>query len=285
MHPKNIHNSPYNFKILIECVPALEKYVFENQYGTQTIDFSNPEAVFYLNKSLLKYHHQVENWAIPKGYLCPSVPSRADYLYYINDLLKEEGKTKNIKGLDIGTGANCIYPILATQLFDWKMVGTDIEEIAIQSAQKNITAQKELKKNIEVRHQSSNANIFEGIIQENEYFDFTICNPPFHSSKKEAQKAATSKTKNLKTTETLNFGGQSNELWCNGGEALFIKRMIKQSVDFKNQVGWFTVLVSKKENLARIYSLLTKKNVEYKTIDMEHGNKKTRFVAWQFLSE
>ena len=284
MHPKNIHNSPYNFEKLIKCVPALEKFVFINPYNTQTIDFSNPEAVLCLNKSLLAYYHDIEKWSIPKGYLCPSVPSRADYLCYVKDLLEKDGKTKNIKGLDIGTGANCIYPILAKQLFDWKMVGTDIDETAVQSAQKNIESKKELQENIEIRHQNSNANIFEGIIKENEYFDFTLCNPPFHSSKQEAEKAALQKTTNLKTNTTLNFGGQSNELWCNGGEALFIKRMIKQSVDFKKQVGWFTVLVSKKENLPKIYSLLEKKKAKHTTVDMEHGNKKTRFVAWKFLS-
>lgn len=291
MHPKNIHNSSYNFQELIKSNVTLKSFVFVNQYGTETIDFADEKAVLQLNKSLLAYHHDVQNWSIPTGYLCPPIPSRADYLYYLKDLLDEESvKNSIIQGLDIGVGANCIYPILASQLFDWKMVGTDIDKIAVQSAIKNVESSDKLKENIQIRHQESNANIFKGVIKENEYFDFTICNPPFHASEKEANAAAIRKVRNLKSdskvdenTIKLNFGGKSNELWCNGGEALFIKRMIKQSVEFRNQVNWFTTLVSKSENLKAIYKLLDKEKAEYKTINMEQGNKKTRFVAWRFL--
>lgn len=290
MHPQNIHNSFYNFEELIKNSPTLEHFIFTNQHQLKTIDFSNEKAVLELNKSLLAHHHDVQNWSIPEGYLCPPIPSRADYLYYINDLL--ENDTKIIKGLDIGVGANCIYPILASQIFNWKMVGADIDKTAIESARKNSESSEKLKENIEIRHQESNANLFKGIIKEDEYFDFTICNPPFHASEKDANLATLRKVKNLtnntivnKSNVKLNFGGQANELWCNGGEALFIKRMIKQSVEFKNQVGWFTTLVSKGGNLKEIYKLLDKSKAEHKTIEMEHGNKKTRFVAWRFLDK
>ncbi|AFM05459.1 putative SAM-dependent methyltransferase [Bernardetia litoralis DSM 6794] len=289
MHPNNIHNSFYNFEKLIASNPALKEFVFINQHKIETIDFANEKAVLELNKSLLAHHHDVKNWNIPDGYLCPPIPSRADYLYYLNDLLEAEANKKTIKGLDIGVGANCIYPILASQLFDWKMVGADIDKTAIESAIKNVETSSKLKENIEIRYQESNANIFKGIINENEYFDFTICNPPFHASEKDANSAALRKVKNLKSdskvgekTIKLNFGGQANELWCNGGEALFIKRMIKQSVEFKNQVNWFTTLVSKGGNLKAIYKQLDKLKAEHKTINMEQGNKKTRFIAWKF---
>ncbi|WP_375561136.1 23S rRNA (adenine(1618)-N(6))-methyltransferase RlmF [Bernardetia sp. OM2101] len=288
MHPKNIHNSFYNFKELVKSNPTLKEFVFINQHKIETIDFANEKAVLELNKSLLVHHHDVQNWSIPSGYLCPPIPSRADYLYYLKDLFKKE-QPKAIKGLDIGVGANCIYPILASQLFDWKMVGADIDKMAIESARKNIETSQKLKENIEIRYQESNANIFKGIIKEDEYFDFTICNPPFHASEKEAYSAASRKVKNLKNdteidknTLKLNFGGQANELWCNGGEALFIKRMIKQSVEFRGQVNWFTTLVSKGGNLKAIYKQLDKLKTEYRTINMEQGNKKTRFVAWRF---
>jgi 23S rRNA (adenine1618-N6)-methyltransferase len=55
-----------------------------------------------------------------------------------------------------------------------------------------------------------------------------------------------------------------------------------QSVDFKTQVEWFTCLVSKKENLRKIYKQLNKLNATYKTIQMNQGNKQSRFVAWKF---
>ncbi|MGA9590982.1 MAG: RlmF-related methyltransferase, partial [Salegentibacter sp.] len=117
-----------------------------------------------------------------------------------------------------------------------------------------------------------------------EYYNFSMCNPPFHASEQEAYKAALRKLKNLgkENSLNLNFGGQANELWCNGGESLFIKRIIKESVLFKTQVGWFTCLVSKKENLLKIGKQLKKLKATYKIVEMSQGNKKSRFLAWRF---
>ena len=117
-----------------------------------------------------------------------------------------------------------------------------------------------------------------------------MCNPPFHASEEEATKGTLRKLRNLRKDDgyqtkdeiVLNFGGQANELWCNGGEALFIKRMIKQSAAFKSQVGFFSTLVSKKENLNKIYKQLDKLQAAHKTVVMNHGNKKSRFVYWSF---
>ena len=291
MHPNNLHNNPYQFDILQKANPNLAEHVFVNDYGTQTIDFSSSEAVLQLNKALLKHHYGIKDWNIPQHYLCPAIPGRADYLHYIFDLLSEENKTDNIQGLDVGVGANCIYPILGAQMFKWKMVGSDIDNNAITSANSNVSATEGLAERIEIRHQTDNANIFVGVIRDGEYFDFTMCNPPFHTSEEEATKGTLRKLKNLqkvgqpyksKKEITLNFGGQASELWCNGGEALFIKRMIKQSVAFKSQVGWFTTLVSKNENLNKIYKQLDKLKATHKTIKMDHGNKKSRIVIWKY---
>ena len=284
MHPRNIHNRTYQFDELIESHHQLSEHVFVNNHDTLTINFSDQKAVLELNKALLKHHYGLTDWTIPNGYLCPPIPGRADYIHHIADLLSENNITIYIKGLDIGVGANCIYPILANRIYNWTMVGADINETAVIFAQKNILATSGLENHIEIRHQKDNANIFKGIINKDEHYHFTMCNPPFHSSEKEAQKGTLRKLKNLGKDKSfsLNFGGQSNELWCNGGEALFIKRMIKQSVEFKNQVTWFTCLVSKKENLPKLHKQLNKLKASYKTIDMNQGQKHSRFIAWTF---
>jgi len=285
MHPNNIHNNSYDFKMLIISHPQLSEFVFQNKYGTLTINFADPEAVLQLNKALLKFHYQVENWDIPKHYLCPPIPGRADYIHHLNDLLSEENIEGKIKGIDIGVGANAIYSILASRIYNWEMLGTDIEEKSVAIAKANIEANKNLSQSIENRHQQDRGSIFEGMIEKDEYYHFSMCNPPFHTSQEEATKATSRKLKNLglKEDSALNFGGQANELWCNGGEALFIKRMIKESVFYKTQVGWFTSLVSKKENLPKIYKQLSKLKADFKTIEMGQGNKKSRIIAWRFL--
>lgn len=284
MHPKNIHKDSYNFEDLVSSNPELSKYVFVNKYGTTTIDFANPEAVLQLNRALLKHHYQIENWSIPKNYLCPPIPGRADYIHHLADLLSEEKIDGQIKGIDIGVGANSIYPILANRIYGWKMLGTDIEKNSVEAARANIKANSNISENIEIRLQEDRGSIFKGMIQEGEFYHFSMCNPPFHSSEKEASKASARKLKNLgiKDSSELNFGGQANELWCNGGEALFLKRMIRESALFKTQVGWFTSLVSKKENLPNIYKQLKKLKASFRTIEMGQGNKKSRLITWKF---
>ena len=284
MHPDNIHNSAYDFEALTRSNPKLSDFVFINNFGTQTIKFEDPQAVLELNKALLKHHYRIENWSIPKGYLCPPVPGRADYIHHIHELISEEKITGKIKGLDIGVGANAIYPILGSQIYNWHMTGTDIEEQSVKLARANIQANKNLSEKIEIRHQKDRGSIFKGIVEPGEFFHFSMCNPPFHASEKEASKAASRKLKNLGFSENseLNFGGQANELWCNGGEALFLKRMIRESIAVKSQVGWFTSLVSKKENLTKIYKQLKKFKAHFKTIEMDQGNKKSRIIAWKF---
>lgn len=290
MHPNNPHNASYNFTALIEANPQLSVHVLLNQHQTKTIDFANPFAVFELNKALLILHYKLKDYTLPEGYLCPAVPGRADYLCYINDLLeikKKPSKNKTIKGLDVGVGANCIYPIIGAQQYNWAMVGVDIQETSVTAAKHIVSLTPQLTKNIEIRYQENNANIFKEAIQPEEYFDFTMCNPPFHASEEEALKGTRRKLANISAENrsiARNFGGRPNELWCNGGEALFIKRMIKQSLHYKEQVGTFTTLVSNKAHLTKLYKQLDKAKATHKTIIMNIGNKQSRLLTWHFNS-
>lgn len=295
LHPKNLHRSGYDFKKLILSNPELEKFVGINQHDIETIDFSNPDAVKALNKALLIEYYDIQNWDIPQNYLCPPIPGRADYIHYIADLLAStnngiipEGET--VQGLDIGIGANCIYPIIGNSVYGWSFVGTDIDEAAIQNCKKIIEANPKLIDAISLQLQIESRFIFKNIIEPEDKFAFTICNPPFHSSQAEATKSTIRKINNLENTKTtkpvLNFGGQNAELWCEGGELGFITQMIYESAKYPMQCLWFTTLVSKKDNLSSIYKTLNKVNaVTVKTIDMAQGQKTSRIVAWTFLSE
>jgi 23S rRNA (adenine1618-N6)-methyltransferase len=126
------------------------------------------------------------------------------------------------------------------------------------------------------------------MIQENEVFDVTICNPPFHNSAAAAASATKRKLKNLKSkgAENLNFGGQHNELWCEGGEELFVKNMIRQSKHHANSSTWFTSLISKKENVRPLKVLLKKLDATaIKVIPMGQGTKTSRILAWSFQNK
>lgn len=290
LHPRNKHNSSYDFKKLIEVYPELKSFVFVNPYGNESVDFANPDAVRALNKALLKHFYQIDHYHLPKTNLFPPIPGRADYIHYVADLLAKgiNGTLptgSGIKILDIGTGANCIYPIIGHQTYGWTFVGTEIDKPAKITAEKIIT-ENQLNKVISIRFQENKRNILKNIIQENEKFDCIICNPPFHDSREAATEGTKRKLKNLGKVVNeklvLNFGGQNNELWCEGGEKAFITNLIYESTHFKNKVKWFTTLVSKKDNLKVFYSILNKLGAKVDTIEMHQGNKITRILAWQF---
>ncbi len=295
LHPRNPHRFRYDFEKLIQSFPELKQFVFINEYDSETIDFANPEAVKALNKAILISDYNIQYWDIPKNYLCPPIPGRADYIHYIADLLANSNngiipEGENIIGLDVGIGANCIYPIIGNHAYKWSFVGTDIDENALQNCKKIIGNNPHLIETISLQLQVEPRYIFKNIILPEDKFAFTICNPPFHASQDEATKASLRKVNNLEDKKSnkplLNFGGQNAELWCSGGEIGFITQMIYESVKYPLQVFWFTTLVSKKDNLRSIYKTLNKVGaVEIKTIEMAQGQKISRFVAWTFLSE
>jgi 23S rRNA (adenine1618-N6)-methyltransferase len=295
LHPRNSHNNRYDFKELIKTKPELKEFVKPNKYGDLSIDFANPEAVISLNKALLAHFYGIKNYTIPNGYLCPPIPGRADYIHHIADLLATSNngiipKGKSVKGLDVGIGANGIYAIIGSSVYNWDFVGSDIENESITSVENIVNSNESLKEKIKCRLQTNPENIFSGIIAKDEFFDFTLCNPPFHKSLKDAIDGNKRKVQNLTKEKTaisaLNFGGKNNELWCKGGEIVFIKNMIKESLEFRNNVFWFSTLVSKKENLPLIYKALESiKPTQIKTINMSQGQKITRIVAWSFSNK
>lgn len=294
LHPRNKHRGRYDFDALIQSHPPLKDCVRMSEYGNESIDFSDPHSVKMLNTALLKHFYTVNYWDIPKEYLCPPIPGRADYLLYAADLLAEKNFGKiptgnKIKALDIGTGANLIYPIIGHQEYGWNFVGSDVDEQSIQSAENIIAKNPAFKGNIEVRLQKYNQNIFRGIIQKDEHYDVVLCNPPFHASAEEAQAGSQRKVSNLtkgkKIEAPLNFGGQSHELWCHGGEEFFLKNMVMESRDFSKSVFWFTSLISKDSRVKNAIAALKKfRPAQIKVIPMGTSNKVSRFVAWTFLS-
>lgn len=292
-HPRNRHTGLYDFEKLYAAYPELKNYTRLNPAGHYTIDFANPTAVKLLNAAILKTDYRINFWDIPPNYLCPPIPGRADYIHALADLLNELHTDTNgaatqgshIRVLDIGVGANCIYPLLGHAEYQWSFVGADIDQNAIYAAQKIINENK-LQHAIALRHQPNSHKVFNNVVLPKEHFAISICNPPFFSSATQAQQQNQRKWKNLgkvKPSNQRNFGGQSNELWCEGGEVAFISRMIQQSVEVKNQVGIFTTLVSREASLPVIYKQLKQANAKYiHTITMAQGQKKSRCVAWHF---
>ena len=281
LHPHNRFRELYDFAELCECSSALASFVRPNAYGAASIDYADPMAVKALNQALLLHGYGLKMWDIPDGYLCPPIPGRSDYIHHLADLI---GHSAERTILDVGTGANCIYPLIGASEYRWRFVATDIDPVAVRWAQKLIAANPSVAGRIECRLQRTATECFRGVVTPAEYFDATMCNPPFHASAVEAAAGARRKATNLGTKKSvLNFGGTSGELWCDGGEIAFLRRMIAQSVECAERCGWFTTLVSKSDNLPSLQKALkAAKAADVKVIEMAQGQKKSRILAWTF---
>lgn len=295
LHPRNRHRGGLDFRLLTAASPALAAFVSTNAWGNETIDFADPAAVKALNTALLKQFYGVAHWDLPAGCLCPSVPGRADYVHCAANLLASSNggvvpRGARVRALDIGVGANCVYPLIGHAEYGWHFVGADVDPVAIASAARIVGANEGLRGAIELRLQPSPARCLSGLLKPGEVFDVTLCNPPFHASAQAAEEGSRRKWKNLgkggppQQRPALNFGGRGRELWCPGGESSFVRRLVEESAQLARRCCWFTSLVSKSANLPAVHGALKKvRAVETRTVEMKQGQKTSRLVAWTFL--
>ncbi len=298
LHPRNRHQTRYDFDALTKANPDLTRFMVVTPAGNDSIDFTNPEAIKVLNRSLLMQWYGLTHWDIPDGYLCPPIPGRADYIHNLADLLATTNNGKiplgrKVTALDIGCGANCIYPIIGNSEYGWSFVAADIQADSLASAQRNIDANPMLKASVTLREQTDASYCFKSIIKSKDFVDVTLCNPPFHESAEQMARGNERKWKNLgkwdgkqQDPKQLNFGGQSNELWCDGGEAAFVARMIRESREYGQQVAWFTSLVSRQAAIPALKNALKEIGVkQQRVVEMSQGQKSSRFIAWTFQSD
>ena len=297
LHPRNRHQGRYDFKTLGKVRPELLEFLIPGKEHNITLDFTNPTAVKALNGALLQHQYGVMEWDIPEGYLCPPVPGRADYVHALADLLGESHdghipRGPGLVGLDLGTGANLIYPLIGNRDYGWRFVGTDIDTTALSNAKRILAANPALTGQIELRLQPDQNALLHNITGGEERFDFTLCNPPFYADAQAARQANKRKWRNLEEqhgkqlTPHQSFGGQANELYCPGGELGFLSRLVKESSAFATSVFWFSSLVSKGANLDELRQQLSELGArDVRVVPMTQGLKHSRMLAWTFLDK
>ncbi|XP_074312965.1 uncharacterized protein LOC141648313 isoform X2 [Silene latifolia] len=158
IHPRNKYaENPPDFSLLASIYPSFTQFVFYSHNNARPrIDWTDFNATRELTRVLLLHDHSI-NWWIPDGQLCPTVPNRSNYIHWIEDLLASDIIEKNnvdgdkVRGFDIGTGANCIYPLLGASLLGWSFVGSDVTDVALEWADKNVKSNPQISDLIEIR--------------------------------------------------------------------------------------------------------------------------------------
>ena len=284
---KNKNNIFYNdfkpdFLTLIKEFPELKKYILkqnEDNEGEFQFDWSNNELSLLMDKSILNYYFDIKYYDIPNGFLIPPIPSRINYINLINSIITKLIKDidiKNIIGIDIGTGANIIYPILGYSIYKWKFICTEINKEAYNNA-KLILQKNNLENNINIIKQNNKDNIFISILNRENKYIFSMCNPPYYNYENEI------KLEDKKRDNEYNF----DEIYYKNGEFGFFQRYFEESICYKNNVFLYTILIGKKINAENIYDKLSSYNDIIKIYNMQKiltGNNVRYIIYWSFFN-
>ena len=269
MHDKNPYKTPPNFKEMAVKYPEFRKVVTQDLAGKIHLDFSNPAAVRTLTTLLFlkDFGLTVE---IPEGSLVPTLPSRMNYLLWVDDLLSllpERGEGDSIRGLDIGAGACAVYPLLGAKHFGWRMFATETDINNFEAASENVS-RNDMNSLVTLLNPSP-GQIFAEVLPD-ESFQFSMCNPPFY------------KPGQLVIDE--DSVGKESEMRTSGGEVEFVRKMLKESVEFGSKVKIFTVLLGHKSSLSPLKQELHKSPLVSSFVSTEFCQGKTMRwgLAWTF---
>nr|CAG4650902.1 EOG090X04JL [Simocephalus serrulatus]SVE94180.1 EOG090X04JL [Simocephalus serrulatus] len=254
MHPRNPYQTPPDFKELALKYPEFRKHAKQKLTGKIEIDFKDAAAVRTLSTVLLKrdFNLDVE---LPPDRLVPTLPLRLNYLLWIEDLLQmvKRASEQQVHGIDIGTGACCIYPILAARKNNWNFTATEADDVNYECSLKTLEHNNLLSHVTLIKVTSD--TMLNGNIDTSLQYDFTMCNPPFFDSDSSGPKSRSEK-RALPICPKSGGSASVTETAVKGGEVQFIKNLIKDCQELKSSVKIFTTMVGHKSSLAPIKVLL-----------------------------
>ncbi|KAF9153305.1 Methyltransferase-like protein 16 [Linnemannia schmuckeri] len=287
MHPNNPYfNNPPDFVALAQLYPSLAPFVAvkssESSKGTSgsgtrgIINFQDPSALRELTYCLLKKDFSLD-LEIPLDSLCPPIPNRLNYICWIEDLLDIDS-TKDIHGIDIGTGASCIYPLLGcSRNMHWKMVATDIDDRSISFADSNVK-RNHLDNAIRIIKNNS-TDIFLALLFKDpeQRYDFCMCNPPFYKDEQDIQDSLEGKEGQASAV----CNGTINEMITAGGETQFVKQMVDESIVHGQRIRWYTSMLGKRSSVDTVIAYLKEKKIlNYTLTTFRQGRTRRWAIAW-----
>ncbi|CAG9537090.1 unnamed protein product [Cercopithifilaria johnstoni] len=293
MHPRNPYrDKPPDFSLLADKFVEFRSHCYIGSNGKLKMNFRDTNAVRILARTLLLSDFGLDV-DIPPDCLVPRIPQRLNYILFIDDLLKANGISENVLGIDIGTGASCVYALLGAKQFGWRFLATDADPFAIEIASRNVE-KNDMSERIEVVRVPADRMIKDVLRSYPETeFTFCMCNPPFYEYDEFEEKF-----KYLGDNVLTNVGGsncvhrpaphsatvaRSNELAVTGGEVAFVSRLIEDSFVLQNCVKLYTSMVGKKSSLVELRKKLGRCLSVRSTVTTLYQGKTHRWVlAWTF---
>ncbi|KAK7803229.1 hypothetical protein U0070_021803 [Myodes glareolus] len=294
MHARNRYkDKPPDFAYLASKYPDFKQHIQINLNGRVSLNFKDPEAVRALTCTLLREDFGL-SIDIPLERLIPTVPLRLNYIHWVEDLIGHQDSAKSTlrRGIDIGTGASCIYPLLGATLNGWYFLATEVDDMCFNYAKKNVE-QNNLSDLIKVVKVPQKTLLMDALKEESEIiYDFCMCNPPFFANELEAQ-GVNSRNSRRPPPSSINTGGIT-EIMAEGGELEFVKRIIHDSLQLKKRLRWYSCMLGKKCSLAPLKEELRIQGVSFVIVIQVRKVTFTEFcqgrtmrwaLAWSFYDD
>ncbi|CAH0058543.1 unnamed protein product [Clonostachys solani] len=275
-HFQELYARPPDFKVLGRLDPDLAAVLKGRE-----LDFDDPASVMQLTKTLLKLDFDL-NIELPDDRLCPPVANRHNYILWLKNLLDTSSYEKpgrKAVGIDIGTGASCIYPLLGCTQRPWSFVASDIDAKSLDYARENVK-RNELTHRINVLARTQDDPMIPLQDANLSSADFTMTNPPFYASKDELLESAAQKSRKPFTACT----GSETEMVTTGGEVAFVGKILDESLELRDRVQWYTCMVGFLSSATRLVERLKKEGIDnYAVTEFVQGSKTRRWaVGWSF---
>uniref|UniRef100_A0A336LZE0 U6 small nuclear RNA (adenine-(43)-N(6))-methyltransferase n=1 Tax=Culicoides sonorensis TaxID=179676 RepID=A0A336LZE0_CULSO len=280
MHPRNIYRKPPDFNELASIYKEFCDISTTCIKGRRKVDFKDQNAVRILTQCLLhKDFNLVVNF--PPNKLVPTLALRLNYILWLEDILAAFQFKENIRGVDIGCGASCIYGLLSSKMNGWEIYGTDVDSESIQFAKENVTKNK-LDDLVHVIQQREDDKLFELIknLSDDIEIHFCMCNPPFYETRDESPENRTGNRDEPRGTNT----GSGKEISVEGSEISFVKKIIDESLELKYRIKIYTSMLGKKSSLANIKKYLKERGISnFISTEFCQGRTTRWGVAWSFV--
>jgi len=263
----------YGKQIDWEALAAKDEEVRKLYTNGKCLDFSRPEARHVVARVCLELHWNLK-WECPRDRLAPCVPNRVAYLAW---LYEEVLPKRDLRVIDVGTGASCIYPLLGSRMFDWSFVATDIDTEAVKTAKANVKLNPDL--NIFVIKVDPDAPPLTSaklLCEESSSitsFDLSMTNPPFFADEEERDSAVGGMHRPEGRAVCVR-----NEEIVQGGEVEFVKRIHSDPCP----VVWKSALLGKKTSQAKLLTIFNRdpKVLLVKSSSFRLGNTVRYLIAW-----
>ncbi|KAM7309521.1 U6 small nuclear RNA (adenine-(43)-N(6))-methyltransferase [Ixodes scapularis] len=271
MHPRNVFQTPPDFKDLAVRYPEFRKHVIYDLSGKVRLDFKNHESQRALSGTLLKHYFELDVH-LPTDRLVPAVPQRLNYVLWLEDLLRLFPDKDSVVGIDIGTGASCILPLLGHKQCGWSFTATETDPVNLAHATENVK-RNNLENHIKVVAVGSLREAHEAIEGDSTAVDFVVCNPPFFGSPEEADAQGRAEEQGRTPPSSDMSGAEEEKVWPTGGEVAFVRDvLLKDSLGLREKVRLYTVMLGKKSSVKQVMAELNEQASQLRFEDRAYAH-------------